>query len=111
MYADYIKEIHGDECVETEEGFATYRFIDDSGVPSVYIIDIYVRPDFRKSMAASHMADQIVELAKKRGCRRLLGTVNMSIKDPTSSAKFLFRYGMQLYVSSPNSIIFKKELV
>ncbi len=109
MHSEYLKEHHGDEVVEIEDcGFATYRYLNDR--KSVYIVDIYVRPDFRKSNLASMMADQIVEKAKKEGATELLGSVVPTAKNSTDSLKVLLAYGMNLKSSGIDLIIFSKEI-
>lgn len=110
MYADYIKETLGDETLIREEGFATYRFLDDNGVPAVYVIDIYVRPDFRKTMIASQMADEIIEIAKAKGCKIAIGTVLSTTKDPNRSLGLLLGYGMKFFCCNQTGMIFKKEI-
>ncbi len=110
MHSEYIRERLGDEVLEYDEGFATYRFLDDSGVKAVYIVDIFVRPDFRKTRMASVMADEICEKAKAQGCTRIIGSVSPSAKNATDSLKVLLGYGMTLYCSTNEAIIFKKEL-
>lgn len=108
MYGDYIKERLGDEIVERDEGFATYRYIERDGIPCVYIVDIYVRPDFRKTNIASEMADEIVR--KSGTCKRLLGTVCPSARGSTESLKVLLGYGMSLHSCQNDLIIFRKEI-
>lgn len=110
MYADYIKETLGDETLIREEGFATYRFFDDNGVPSVYIIDIYVRPDFRRTTVASQMADEIIETAKARGCKTAIGTVLATTKNPNRSLAMLLGYGFNFSCCNQTGMIFKKEI-
>ncbi len=110
MYRDYLKERLGDEMIERDEGFATYRFIDDYGIPAVYIVDLYVRPDFRKTNIASEMADEICALAKKSGHHRLIGSVDSTAKNATDSIKVLLAYGMVLHRTGINGLIFKKEI-
>lgn len=110
MHSEYIRERLGDEVLEYDEGFATYRFLDDFGVKAVYIVDIFVRPDFRKTRMASAMADEIVEKAKSVGCTRLIGTVSPASNNSTDSLKVLLGYGMELYQCDKNAIIFKKEI-
>lgn len=107
MYAQYLKEKTNDQILETEEGFATYRFLNEK---QVYIVDLYVHPDFRKTKVASAMADVIVEAAKLRGCTELLGTVVPSTKNSTDSLRVLLGYGMRLDSSAENLIIFKKDI-
>lgn len=106
LYADYLREKTGDEILETEHGFATYRYLDDA----VYIVDIYVKPDFRKSTIASCMADAICKEAKEKGIHKLIGSVVPSSKNSTASLKVLLSYGMLLKSSSENFIVFEKEL-
>ena len=106
FYADYLRERTNDEIIETDKGFATYRYVDKS----VYIIDIYVHPDFRQTKEASTIADNIVEMARKKGCNMLLGSVVPSNKDSTTSLKVLLGYGMSLASSSNDFIVFKKEI-
>lgn len=110
MYADYLKERLGDEIVLRDEGFATYRFVDDCGTPAVYIVDIYVRPDFRKTKIASEMADSIANIAKEKGYHRLIGSVDSTAKTATDSIKVLLAYGMQFHRQAPGGLIFKKEI-
>lgn len=107
MYSNYIREKTTDQIIETDKGFATYRYVDEK---TVYIIDIYVLPDFRKSAVASTIADSIVEEAKKKGCNKLLGSVVPSNKNSTDSMRVLLSYGMTLESSSNDFILFKREI-
>ena len=110
MYADYIKERLGDDSIETEEGFCTYRFLEHNGLPAVYIIDIYVRPFLRKGNVASDLADRVAAIAKEKECKIMIGTVVPSAKGSTDSLRVLLGYGMQLDSASQNLIIFKKGI-
>lgn len=107
FYADYLRERTSDEIIETEDGFATYRFIEAG---TVYIIDIYIKPESRKTRAASNIADTIVEAAKLRGCNKLIGSVAPSTKGSTTSLKVLLGYGMSLESSGNDFIIFQKAI-
>ena len=40
LYANYLREKSFDEILETDKGFATYRFLDER--KTVYIVDLYV---------------------------------------------------------------------
>lgn len=107
MYADYVRELLGDWVLETDKGFATYRFTDPK---TVYILNIYVHPDFRKHRVASDIADKIMELARKRGCNRMLGSVTPSAKGSTESLRVLLGYGMTLDSSANDFILFRKDI-
>ncbi len=110
MYGSYIKERLGDEIMETDRGFATYKYVDSNGIPAVYIMDIYVRPDFRKENVASELADAIVNIALKDGRKLLIGTVVPSSNGSTASLKVLLGYGMSLLSASNDVIVMKKEI-
>lgn len=107
MYGDYIKEKTQDLILETSTGFATYRYVDEK---TVYIMDLYVLPEWRNTKVASHLADEIAEEAKKKGCSKMLGSVVPSNKNSTASVKVLIAYGMNLKSSSNDFIVFEKEI-
>lgn len=108
LYSQYLRERTHDEIIETEEGFATYRFMNEG--KSVYIVDIYTIQASRQKGTASGIADKVVEIAKQRGCTELLGSVCPSAKNSTISLKVLLGYGMSLLSSSNDFIVFKKDI-
>lgn len=108
LYANYLREKTNDEILETDKGFATYRYLDND--KTVYIVDIYVLPDFRNTHEASKMADSIIAEAKEKGCTKMIGSVVPSAKGSTASLKVLLAYGMTLDSSTNDFILFKKEL-
>lgn len=110
MHAEYVKERLGDDILEGEKGFLTYRFIKDGETDALYIVDLYVRPDFRQTRVASEMADQVVTYAKNKNCKTLLGTVSPSAKNATESLKVLLGYGMKLHSCDKDMIVFRKDI-
>jgi ribosomal protein S18 acetylase RimI-like enzyme len=111
LYAKYLTEKTEDMILEREHGFATYRITTDlNEQKTVYIIDIYVDSDFRKSGLASQMADEITEIAKKENCTKMFGSVVPSTKNSTASLSVLLAYGMKLNSSTNDFILFEKEL-
>lgn len=107
LYAQYIKERIGRGILETEDGFATFDYISDD---VVYIIDIYVVPEKRKSKVASELADTICEQAKKDGKKFLLGSVDVTANGAEISAKCLEAYGMKVYKVAEPMIFYIKPL-
>lgn len=107
LYGSYLKEKTNVHIVEDEKGFATYRYTEDG---AVYIIDIYVTPDYRHSGVASEMADKIGTIAKRNGISRMYGSINLETKQCTDSLKVLLAYGFQLHSSSANFLLLSKEL-
>jgi GNAT superfamily N-acetyltransferase len=93
--------------MERENAYLTYRYVEEK---SVYIMDLYVRPEFRKTGIAKALADEVRDMALKRGCTKMLGSVVPSNKDSTISVSVLIAYGMKLKSSSNDFIIFEKDI-
>lgn len=108
LYAQYVTERTEDAIIESAEGFATYRFI--NGGKSVYIVDIFVLPQFRKTGLAAALADKIAAIGKEKGCKELLGSVCPSANNSTTSLRVLLGYGMALQSASDNFVVFRKDL-
>jgi len=106
-YAKYLREKTSDQIIENEKGFITYRYVDEK---TVYIVDLFILPEFRKGHVAGNLADSIVFEAKNKGCTKLLGSIIPSNKNSTMSLKVLLGYGMILESSSNDFIVFKKEI-
>ena len=107
FYADYIRETTFGDIVETEKGFATYVFPD---AQTCYIKDIFISKPYREQGAASDISAVIEDLARQKGCTRLLGSVIPSARGSTASLKVLLAYGFRLVSSQPDFILFEKDL-
>lgn len=107
LYADYLSERTTDLIIESDYGFATFRYL-DGGV--VYIVDLYVIPEVRKQKHAAGMADFITKQAKRLGCTELIGTVVPSTKGANASMRVLLAYGMTVKTASHDLIVFRKEI-
>jgi GNAT superfamily N-acetyltransferase len=106
LYAEYIKEWMGHEIIENECGFASYSF-EPYGC---YIRDIFVIPELRKTKLASRMADEIAEIARSQGVRKLFGTVNLLSKSSTESLKVLLAYGFRVRNCTEDLIMMEKDI-
>lgn len=106
LFGDYIKEREDKEIIEDSFGFATYSFLADG----IYIIDIYVAPDYRKSNVASKYADKIADIAKSKGLNKLYGSVCPAAKGSDASLKVLQAYGFKLDSLSNGLIVMKKDI-
>lgn len=106
MYPLYLKERCGLETLETECGFATYKFRG----PDCYIEDIYVLPEHRKQGAAASMADGIAEIAKAAGIHILTGSVDSRANGAEESRAVLRAYGMHPYTIEGSVTYYRKEI-
>ncbi len=107
LYAKYLKERTEIEIIEYDYGFATFSIFGEE----CYIRDIYIVPEERRKNAASTLADEIVEIARARGCTYLTGTVCPTTKGATVSLKVLIGYQMKLHAAKENLIVFKKDII
>ena len=107
LYAKYLEERTDDRIIESEYGFATYRRLPNN---QMYIVDIYILPEYRHQGLGSSIADEIARIADSEGCTELIGTINPSCKNATASISTLIAYGMEVSSSGENCVIFKKEI-
>lgn len=107
LYADYIKERENKECIDNEYGFITYKI---SGADS-YIVDFYVRPEYRRTGKGTELANLAAEAAKASRCTRLLGSVIPDTNNSTESMKALMWYGFKLLWARENFIMLFKEIL
>ena len=108
LYGAYIRERLGDGIIEHEYGFVTYRIL--NGGKTIYIVDVYTTPDFRRTGLAAELADKAVAIAKAEGATECIGTVTPSANNSTDSINVLLRYGMKLHSAANDLVIFRKEI-
>jgi hypothetical protein len=107
LYADYLLENRGDLVEERPEGFAVYRYLDDT---TVYIVDIYVVVAERQNGIASELANRVAFIAKLKGCTTMLGTVDTRAKHASRSMVVLLAYGMRFKNIDGHLLVFEKVL-
>ncbi len=107
LYADYIKEREDKEIVESDLGFATFKTFPNG---ECYLQDLYVAPQMRKSGLATTMTNQIVQIAKERGCHTLVGSVCTDDNNATRNMKVFLSYGMQIQRVVGNIILLNKSI-
>lgn len=106
LYSEYIKERQGIDIVECEHGFATYKFVPGG----CYIIDIYVRPELRRTGLATELGLKVVEIAKKHKVDTIIGTVSPSTHGSTDSLKALLSWGFELDNCKQDQIVLTKRV-
>lgn len=89
IYADYLKEREGIETLESADGFMTYTLTEDA----LYIVDVYVRPEARRTGAATALEEQAIAKAKEAGRAHLMGSVSFGVAGVDASLKMMIRSG------------------
>jgi len=110
LYSQYINERLGQSIIEDDFGFATYDFIDQFNVKACYIMDIYVKPEFRRDGHAKRYVDEIEVIAKENNCECLLGSVFPKTKGAEESLIFQFNIGYKLLMNENDKIWTVKEI-
>jgi ribosomal protein S18 acetylase RimI-like enzyme len=106
LYAEYIKERLNRSIVEDDKGFATYEFLGDH----CYVVDIYVKSEFRKSGVGSQYLKIIEKIASDHGYSKLLGSVKPSAKGSNDAIKAHLAYGFNILSSTDDAIFFEKTV-
>ncbi len=113
LYGDYIGERLGKLIYEIDgKGFATYFFpVHPEHGECVYIEELFVHHEHRRSRFGTELGDYVCEVARGRGIKTLLGSVNPKARGATESIKSLLYYGMKLdSVGDDGLIYFYKSL-
>lgn len=107
LYSEHIKEREGFEIVETDFGFASYKYYDQE----CYIRDVYIKPEFRRSRQASKLLDTIQTIAKSSGCKFITTTVSSQYPNITGNTKAILKYGFEIAKVIQDVIWFKKDII
>lgn len=107
MWNEYFHELWGRETLETDHGFICYQIQDSV----CHIVDLYVRPEQRKSIEAFKLIDTVVDLAKNIfKCSTLVGSVHLESRGSEYALMTNLKYGMRLVRAENNRIFLRKEL-
>jgi len=107
LYAEYIKERENRELIYIPQGFATYTVLNNE---SIYLIDLYVAKEFRKSGFAWILFNQVCTEAKKLGIKNIITSACSDANNVTESIKVILSAGFQLTKISGNMMYFLLEL-
>jgi GNAT superfamily N-acetyltransferase len=108
LLASYARERFGCETEnDPGKGFATWKMLDPT---SVYLVDIYVGPDFRRSGVAAELANRVAALALKAGAKRMIGSVETKSATATEAMKAILAYGFKITHVEGSMIYLAKEL-
>lgn len=107
MYWEYIKERENCEIIERPWGFAVIQFLDEF---TVYLKDIYIKPENRRAGRATELLDEVENIAKSSGFTRVLGSCSPAAKGSTESLKAILASGFKLQSCDKDIIYLIKEL-
>lgn len=109
MLTAYQKERQGAELEhEPGKGFATWKLLPDQ--QAIYLIDIFVSPDFRRLGVASALADRVAARGKAAGMPKMLGTVDARSETRTEAIKAILASGFEFTRVDGQMLVFTREI-
>lgn len=104
MWKDYLREKEGKETFEFEHGFITY-LVHGENVKEIYISDMYIKPEFRKSGYLRSFIKEIEKVAQERNCVRMTAHIFLNSKNPEEPLVVDLKYGFKIFKITDNSVI------
>lgn len=105
-YKMYLKERENSEVLDHEYGFAIYTILDES----IYLSDIFVVPEKRRSKVCYDMADSVSKIGRDNGCKYILGTIDANVSGVERSVEVLKNYGFKVFKVENSLVWYKKEI-
>lgn len=106
MMIDYVREREGAAFYITDYGFIKYVIDKDT----IYMQEIYVAPEHRHGNLSGEMANELINWAKTRGCKKMLGSCVPSTNNAHKSMVLMIAFGMKLHMAMADKIFFIKEI-
>lgn len=105
-YAQYIKERENRDIIETENGFLSYRITEDECL----VCDVFIKPELRRTGAIRYFSDEIVRIAKEKGCRYLAGKIYLTGAYATETLLHNLKWGFKLHSVEKECIVLVKYI-
>jgi len=107
MFADYMKERQGADCLKVEDaGFVFYRVQGNE----LYIVDMYIEPASRGSELLFSFIKNLEHVAKEHSCKFLSGNIYLSDPGCNRTLNAAFKVGFKLANANNNILLIIKEL-
>ena len=100
MYADYIKEREGRECIYNEYAFLTYKVYLETNEVSVY--DMYTTSEKRAGFALKNIIKEFLNKMKELGVEKAYGFTDMTTKGWEKSESMMLKYGFEKLKTEDN---------
>ena len=108
MYAAYVKEKEGLETLANDVGFAYYKV---SSIAKIFdVSDFYIKPEFRNGLKSVKLFNELVKLAKEKGCDKITCCVVTYHQNPEASMYAVLRVGYKISHINDGIIYFYKNI-
>jgi len=107
LYGKYIKERENSEIHIHDNGFVTYKKIDDE---TYYLVDCFVEKEFRRTGLATQLGEEVCAIVKARGAKRVIGSISTDANGVTESLKAILAAGYKFASLQGTMLYFTKDL-
>jgi hypothetical protein len=104
LFIEAQKQMYSREVIYNDSSYIVYKQNKDQ---SLYIHMIYTKLDKRKSGSGNELLQELIAITKPTA---LLGYVDLTTNNPELSISTHLHYGAKIIKSSPESLVFYKEL-
>lgn len=104
LFVKAQKEMYGRDVIFDDYTYIVYKLNEDQ---SLYIHMIYTHPDKRKQGKGNELLQDLIAITKPKG---LLGYVDLTTLNPELSISTHLHYGAKIIKSTPEALVFYKEL-
>lgn len=106
LYAEYIKEREDADIIENDKAFLSYRYTRSRR--EIYIIDCFVKKEYRNQREAKKLFEQLEIRAKELDCLYILASVDMGTNGWEHSLSKLDKNGF-IYDWKINTQVFVRK--
>lgn len=106
LYSQYVKEREGLFIIENDYGFLTYSLKNDI----LFIHDLFVTKEKRKSNIAFQMLDESMSKAKELGIIEMYAHVDIRALNWEESVSFIEKFGAKPTKLEGTLLYFKKKI-
>lgn len=106
LYARYISERAHGQIIENDSGFIVYR----SDSADCYVIEIYVRPECRRSGKGRELFNELESRAISAGCKKITGGIYLEDSQYKSILAAVLHGGFSIKSANGGIIYVEKEL-
>lgn len=93
LYAEYVKEREGKETIENDTGFITYLDLKPS--KTIYLSDMYIKPEFRKTGAARSLYNELLAVLQEKKYNTMISSYDMDTNNWEHTEKMLENEGFK----------------
>jgi GNAT superfamily N-acetyltransferase len=106
LYAKYLEERQDAEVFEDKKGFVTFKKENDY----IYLIDMYILPEYRESGICKTYVNKLEELAKDLKLNKIVTSLYPKIKNSNRNLNIILKCGFEVISCDTEMIYFIKNI-